>query len=78
MNETLAKPETETSLYTGAIVAAVIGLLPYVNVFILPGYVIGARVAVWHASTRRGQPLQYKEGRSWDSSAHFLGLSSLS
>jgi len=53
MNETVAHSETEISLYTGALAAAVIGLLPYINVFILPAYVIGAGVAVWHASTRR-------------------------
>ena len=42
MNETVAHSETEISLYTGALAAAVIGLLPYINVFILPAYVIGA------------------------------------
>ena len=73
MNETVANSETEMSLYTGAIAAAVIGLLPYVNVLILPAYVIGAGVAVWHASTRRGQALQYKEGAKLGFLSPFLG-----
>ena len=46
-----AKPDTESSLYAGAIATGLIGLLPYVNVFVLPVYVI---IAVWHATARRG------------------------
>ncbi len=55
-----AKAETETSLYAGAIATFVIALLPYVNVFILPAYVVGAVVAVWHAAAVRGQSMQFK------------------
>jgi hypothetical protein len=36
--------------------------LPYLNVFILPAYIVGALVAVWHAVRRGGQRLQYKDG----------------
>lgn len=72
-NEITAKPETESSLYAGAIATAVIGLLPYVNVFILPAYVVGALVAVWHAAARRGQRLQFKEGAKLGFFSTFFG-----
>ena len=53
-NELWAKPDTETSLYIGAATTAIVCLLPYVNVFILPAYIIGALVAVWHAVSPGG------------------------
>jgi hypothetical protein len=62
LDESGAKPETEASLYAGAIATGIIALLPYVNVFLLPAYVIGAAVAIWHASSVRGQALQLEEG----------------
>ncbi len=68
-----AKVETETSLYTGAIATLVIGLLPYVNVFILPAYVVGALVAVWHATAVRGQSLQFKDGAKLGFLSTFFG-----
>jgi hypothetical protein len=48
------KPDTEMSLYVGAATAAIVSLLPYVNVFILPAYIIGALTAIWHAASIRG------------------------
>jgi hypothetical protein len=67
------KPETENSLYLGAIATAVVALLPYINVFLLPAYVIGAMVAVWHAATRRGQGLLFKEGAKLGFLSTFFG-----
>lgn len=57
-----AKPDIEPSIYAGAIATVAIALLPYVNIFVLPAYVVGATVAVWHAVFRRGQMLQFKDG----------------
>ena len=68
-----AKPDTEASLYAGAIATGLTGLLPYVNVFVLPAYVIGAAVAVWHAAARRGQSLQFKDGAKLGFLSTFLG-----
>jgi hypothetical protein len=59
-----AKPDTEGSIYVGAIATAAIALLPYVNILVLPAYVVGATVAVWHAVSRHGQRLQFKDGAS--------------
>ncbi|MDQ3198531.1 MAG: hypothetical protein M3Q46_04970 [Verrucomicrobiota bacterium] len=67
------KPETEASLYVGAIATGLVGLLPYVNVFIFPAYVVGAMVAVWHAVTRRGRSLQFKDGAKLGFLSTFLG-----
>ncbi|MEO6507520.1 MAG: hypothetical protein ABIO87_07025 [Chthoniobacterales bacterium] len=67
------KPETEASLYVGAIATGLAGLLPYVTVFIFPAYVVGAMVAVWHAVTRRGQSLQFKDGAKLGFLSTFLG-----
>ncbi|HET7512095.1 MAG TPA: hypothetical protein VFJ88_04970 [Chthoniobacterales bacterium] len=69
----LTKPETENSLYLGAIATAVVGLLPYINVFLLPAYVIGAMVAVWHAATRRRQAVSFKEGAKLGFLSTFFG-----
>jgi hypothetical protein len=71
--EAYLKPETEASLYAGAIATGVIGLFPYVNVFILPAYVIGAAVAVWDAASRRGQVLQFKDGAKLGFLSTFFG-----
>ena len=68
-----AKAETETSLYAGAIATFVIALLPYVNVFILPAYVVGALVAVWHAAAVRGQSMQFKNGARLGFLSTFFG-----
>jgi len=61
-DELWAKPDTETSLYIGAATTAIVCLLPSVNVFILPAYIIGALVAIWHAVSIRGLRLQFKDG----------------
>jgi hypothetical protein len=71
--EAYVRPETEASLYAGAIATGVIGLFPYVNVFVLPAYVIGAAVAVWHAAVRRGQALQFKDGAKLGFLSTFFG-----
>jgi hypothetical protein len=65
--------DTETSLYVGALATAVVALLPYLNVFILPAYVVGAGVAVWHATRRRERPLLYKEGAKLGFLSTFFG-----
>ncbi len=66
------KPDTEGSLYAGAIATGLVSLLPYINVFILPAYVLGAAVAIWHAA-RRGQTLVYKDGVKLGFLSTFLG-----
>ncbi len=71
--EIASKSETENSLYAGAIACAVVGLLPYVNVFIVPGYIVGAFVAVWHATGRRAQRLPYKDAAKLGFLSTFLG-----
>ena len=71
--EVYVRPETEASLYAGALATGVIGLLPYVNVFVLPAYVVGAAVAVWHAASRRGQVLQFKDGAKLGFLSTFFG-----
>ena len=71
--ETYVKPDTEASLYAGAIATGVVGLLPYVNVFIFPAYVIGAAVAVWHTTARCGQVLQFKDGAKLGFLSTFFG-----
>lgn len=71
--KTDARRETEGSLYAGALATGVIGLLPYVNVFVLPAYLVGAAVAVWHAVSRRGQVLQFKEGAKLGFLSTFFG-----
>jgi uncharacterized protein involved in cysteine biosynthesis len=68
-----AGPATEASLYVGAIATCMIGLLPYVNVLVLPAYVIGATVAVWHAVAQRGQSRRFKDGAKQGFSARFSG-----
>jgi len=52
--------DTESALYAGAIATAVIALLPYINDFVVPCYVIGAAVAVWFAISKQGQSLTPK------------------
>jgi hypothetical protein len=73
-NEMVAKPDTETSLYIGAGTTAIVSLSPYVNVFILPAYIIGALVAIWHAVSLRGQRLQFKEGAKLGFLSTFFGI----
>ena len=72
-DEIAPRSKTESSLYAGAIASAVVGLLPYLNVFILPAYIVGALVAVWHAVRRGGQRLQYKDGAKLGFLSTFLG-----
>ncbi len=67
------KPDTEASLYAGAAAAAIVALLPYVNVFVFPAYVVGALVAVWHGSRRGGQDLHFKDGARLGFLSPFLG-----
>ena len=67
------RTDSETALFSGAIVTAAISLLPYLNVFILPAYVIGAVAAVWFA-TRAGRPLALREGAKLGFLSTLLGV----
>lgn len=67
------KSEADNSLYAGAIATAVVGLLPYVNVFILPAYVVGAFVAVRYATQARGRSLLFKDAAKLGFLSTFLG-----
>lgn len=68
-----ATTEPDNALYAGAIATAVVALLPYVNVFILPAYVVGAFVAVRYATRARGRSLLFKEGAKLGFLSTFLG-----
>ncbi len=72
-SELRPKPDTEASVYAGAIATGLVGLLPYVNIFVLPAYVVGAMVAVWHAVRHRDQVLQFKDGAKLGFLSTFLG-----
>jgi len=67
------KSESDNSLYAGAIATAVVGVLPYVNVFILPAYVIGGFVAVRYATQARGRSLLFKDAAKLGFLSTFLG-----
>src|SRR5262249_5294252 len=67
------KSEFDNSLYAGAIATAVVGLLPYVNVFIFPAYVVGAFVAVRYATQGRGRSLLFKDAAKLGFLSTFLG-----
>ena len=71
--QSAAKPDTETALYVGAAVTCGIALLPYINVLILPGYVLGALVAVWFAMSQRRQALTLKQGAKLGFLSAFIG-----
>ena len=60
MSET--KPDLEKAMFAGAIASAIVSLLPYVNLFLVTAYVIGALVAVWFAVNKQQQTLSYKDG----------------
>src|SRR3982751_4767316 len=72
MDET--KPSQERAIVAGAIAAAVVSLLPYVNIFLITAYVIGAFVAVWFAVKKLGQRLSYKEGAKLGFISVFFGV----
>ena len=67
------KPDFESAIYTGAIVTAVVAMLPYVNVFIIPAFVIGGIVTVRKAVARVCRPLELREGAKLGFLATFLG-----
>lgn len=67
------KPELEPAIYAGAIAAAVVSLLPYINVFLITAYVIGALVAVWFAVRKRNQRLSYADGAKLGFLSVFFG-----
>lgn len=67
------KPDFESAIYTGAIVTAVIALLPYVNVFIIPAFVIGAVITIRAAVARVRRPLELREGAKIGFFATFIG-----
>ena len=69
-----SKPELEPAIYVGAATAAIVSLLPYVNVFLITAYVIGALVAVWFAIRKRGQRLTYKDGAKLGFLSVFVGV----
>ena len=75
MPEALApvSPEPDNALYAGALATAVVGLLPYVNVFIVPAYVVGALVAVRYATMARGRSLLFKDAAQLGFLSTFLG-----
>ncbi len=73
INTSNNQPDTETALYVGAAGAAVVGLLPYVNVFIIPSYTFGAILAVWFAVARSGQRLTTKQGAKLGFYSSLLG-----
>ena len=72
MEET--KPSHERAIVAGAIAAGVVSLLPYVNIFLITAYVIGAFVAVWFAIKKLGQRLSYKEGAKLGFISVFFGV----
>ena len=72
-DQVAATPDTENSLYLGALATAVVSLLPYINVFIVPAFIIGAVVAVWHAAKRRERALRYQEGAKLGFLSTFFG-----
>lgn len=67
------KPDTETALYAGAVVTCLVGLLPYVNVFLFPSYALGGIAAVWYAVSARRQSLTLKDGAKLGFYSTFLG-----
>lgn len=67
------KSDTEAALYIGAAGAALVGMSPYVNVFIFPSYAVGAILAVWFAVARSGQHLTLKQGSRLGFYSSFLG-----
>jgi hypothetical protein len=72
VNET--KPELESAIYAGAIAAGIVTLLPYVNVFIITAYVVGALVAVWFATKKRAQQLRMKDAAKLGFLSTFFGI----
>lgn len=61
-------------MFAGAIAAAIVSLLPYVNVFLITAYVIGALVAVWFAVRKQNQTLSYKDGAKLGFWSVFFGV----
>lgn len=72
MNTT--KPDLEGAIYAGAIATAVVTLLPWVNVLIIPAYLVGALVAVWFATKKRMQLLTLKDGAKLGFLSTFFGV----
>jgi hypothetical protein len=68
-----ATSDADNALYVGAVAAAVVALFPYVNVFIIPAYVVGALVAVRYATRARGRSLVFKEAAKLGFLSPFLG-----
>jgi succinate dehydrogenase/fumarate reductase cytochrome b subunit len=68
------KPDLERAIFAGAIAAGVVSLLPYVNIFLVTAYVVGALVAVWFAVKKQGQTLSYKEGAKLGFLSVFFGV----
>ncbi len=75
MNSDLApsKPQLESSIYVGAIATALVYLTPYVNDFLITAYLVGALVAVWHATRQRGQFLAGKDAAKLGFLSTFFG-----
>ena len=75
MSEAAAPPgaDSDNAVYVGAIATLVIGLAPYVNVFIFPAYVMGAFIAVRYATRARNRTLLFKEGARLGFLSTFLG-----
>lgn len=58
----------------GAIVSAVVTLLPFVRVFVIPAYVVGPFVAIWYGATEGRQMLNCKQGAKIGSLSAFYGV----
>src|SRR5437763_6712219 len=72
--EERAKANFESAIYFGAAVAAIICLLPYVNLFGLPAIVVGALAAVFKGVGNARRPLELKEGAKLGFLAPFFGM----
>lgn len=68
------QPNIERATFAGAIAAAVVSLLPYVNLFLITPYVIGGLVVVWFAVRKERATLSYKDGAKLGFLSVFFGV----
>ena len=66
--------ELKTSVYVGATVTVVIGLLPYLSDFFITAYVLGAFAAVWFAIRKQRRVLTFNDGAQLGFLSGFYGL----
>jgi hypothetical protein len=71
------QPETDRDLsvaiYAGAVVTALLTLLPYVSALVFPAYLAGAAVTVWYRLLRQEKPLLLGEAAKLGLYSTFLG-----